>query len=496
MKIFHRWPALGLAAVIVCLSSCFAHVVAQDHLDDLPLLPPARAVDPVSFLVKPGDAALSPLDRQIDLAIAGAARRPLSAEMHTPWQIAHGVLALRRELMLHKGSGKVPALDWIASGPSYKGRPWFLATRHGGKGHPFTEPRAFEGHPNQFLALFTFCDLPREFEFRAAGDRPITIGGMLRNAQMEVNEKEEVAWTLWALSHYLDPEATWINQKGETWSMERMVRIQMGTPVTRSACGGTHGLFAIAKVRNAYLQEGRQLRGTWFEAHMHVKRYVEEARSLQNPDGSFSSEYFKGPGHTRDVIKRITTSGHTLEFLMMALPQDRLAESWVQRAVAAVARDLNENQHVALEPGGMYHAVDSLVMYRQRTRPDWQTDPPAQLADKSAADPKPVPKEPKLLVPPPSVIPIEVGGNAEEKVAPAKDATAPDKESAEKAATAAQAADKPATTKETSGTDAKGEKAPGNENADGVKADGGNAEPSKAETDEGPVLPTITPGQG
>lgn len=315
-----------------------------------------------------------PLILQIDQAIEATSRRILDTASHSPWQIAHGTLALRHHYVLKQGADRVSALDWISTGPKYQGLPWFVKTEHGGKGHPFVKPMWFEGHPNQFVALFTFCDLPLDFEFTTGSGEKITIQDVIDNAKMEVNDYEEVTWTLWFLSHYLPSNAEWENQNGIPWSMERLVKTQIASDPTKAACGGTHGLFALAKARNAYLQEGGSLRGVWLEADMHLRRYVQTARSMQNSDGSFSANYFRGAEWSRELDKRVSTTGHTLEFLMMTLPQSELNQNWVRSAVNRITTDLLNSRRIPLEPGGMYHALDALVLYRQRLDPNFTLD--------------------------------------------------------------------------------------------------------------------------
>jgi hypothetical protein len=281
------------------------------------------------------------------------------------------MLAYRREYMIKQNGVKVNALNWIASGPVYKNQPWFEKMPYGAHAHPYNNvPYAFQGHPNQFLAYMTMCDLPLDFKFKAAGDQTVTISDFLNGAQMEVNDREEVTWTLWFLAHYLETDAHWINKDGQPWSMERLVQIENGKVVTSAACGGTHGLFALAYARNGFRASGRTLYGPWLEADQKVQRYVEEARANQNPDGTFSSNYFQGPGYSTDFVKRIGTTGHILEFICVALPQSRMSEDWIRRAAAALAHDLIENRQAAAECGALYHAVDGLAIYRTRLWPD------------------------------------------------------------------------------------------------------------------------------
>lgn len=325
-----------------------------------------------------------PLQQTVQEAIEITSRRTFETEVHTPWQIAHGVLALRHDYYLKDADGKpVKALDWIAGGPDFRGKPWFVTTPYGGKGHPFTEPWHFEGHPNQFLALFTLARLPRDFEFAAGlpddvdpnfGRKKFTVDDWIRTAKMECNDEEEMTWTLWALAFYEDAQAEWNNKDGDPWSMERLIRKQMKSPVNKSACGGNHGLFAIACARNSYLQSGQQLRGVYLEAHMHLQTYIELARKMQNKDGSFSSQWYKGPEHSDNINRRLSTTGHCLEFLLVALPQSEIEQPWIRHAVTRISRDLIDSAADPLEPGGMYHALDALMIYRERM--GWPTAKP------------------------------------------------------------------------------------------------------------------------
>ena len=325
-----------------------------------------------------------PLDLRVDEAIEVTSRRVLNVDVHTPWQIGHGMLAFRKDYVLRQGNEKINAFDWVAKNPVFTSRvedengkiqtkqiPWFYLTPYGARPQKYTGTKyEFEGHPNQFLAFFALARIPLEFEFQVQG-RKVTYGQMLHNAKMEITDREEVTWDLWSFAYYFDMNERWVNAKGEPWSMERLVdtTLRQFSP-TKSPCGGCHALFALASARNAYLQSGNRLSGVWTKAHMHLEQHIALAKKQQNSDGSFSSKYFIGPQYSDEPSKRISTSGHTLEFLMMSLQQSRLREPWVRNAVAAVARDLIQYQKEPLEVGGMYHAVHALVLYRERTRPE------------------------------------------------------------------------------------------------------------------------------
>ena len=245
----------------------------------------------------------------------------------------HGVLALRHEFQLRQGNQLVRALDWLRNGVVHDGLPLIEKTEHGARCHPYTEPWAFEGHTNQFLAILSLAGLPREYQFRTPQGEIVTMEDMVTHAQKSLDGHGELTWTLWYLTHYLDPEEEWENAAGQYWSMERLVKMEARQKVNGAPCGGTHRLFALSLARNAYIAKNGQARGAWLEADQRVRQHVAIAKSLQNRDGSLSADWFKGRKYSTDLTTRLKTAGHQLEWLMVALPDDELDQRWVQMAV-------------------------------------------------------------------------------------------------------------------------------------------------------------------
>ncbi len=363
---------------------------------------PSTAAPRVAVATAPAKPQVDPLLVQIDLAIEVTSKRYLTANVHSPWQIFHGILALKREFQLNLDGQKVNALEWIAtSEPRFDNQPLLLKTAHGGKFHPFTRPWAFEGHPSQFLALMSQSDLPVDYSFKI-GDEKITVADMIQNTMKEVNSKEEVTWVLWALQHHLNPNAQWVNQHGEAWSIEKLVQIETAAPVVGAACGGNHRLFALTRTRDKHLKLGGKLDGVWAQADFKIRQHVELARQLQNSDGSFSAKFYESPGITNDLNSRFNTTGHTMEFLSIGLPSNRLNEPWVRNAVTVLARELVEFRQRQIDCGPLYHSLNSLMIYRERLR----AQTPAAVASKGTepakitAAPMPTAESPSVVTAP------------------------------------------------------------------------------------------------
>lgn len=338
---------------------------------------------------------VDPLLKRVNEAIRVSESRYLSTKVHSPWQIMHGLLVFGHDYYLKDYSlgkpatttqppktgttkivpkkkkvepKKIRAIDWLSKGPKFRNESWFEKTTDGGRAHPYSVAYAFEGHPNQLLAILAMAKTAPTHQFKA-DIGTITINDMLKHTKANVRSTEEITWTLWALSHYLGPNAQWTSKYGEFWSIEKMVQLQTNEAPRNGACGGSHGLFALTYARNVYLKTGKPLRGVWWAADVKIKRYIAAAKQLQNADGTFSTEYFEGRGYSNDFETRLNRSGHTLEFLALALPQSRLKEAWFRKGVAAIADELLRNKHSPAKCGSLYHALSGLMIYRNRVSP-------------------------------------------------------------------------------------------------------------------------------
>ena len=319
-------------------------------------------------------------------------QRLLNTTDHTPWQMMHGLLGLRQDFLINHNGQTINGLEWMQTGPMFKNEPWFQKTSHGGRAHPFNHPYWFEGHINQSLAILAMCNLPLDTQF-GTPQGPITMRDMLKNAQMTANAKEEVTWTLWALATYLPSDAEWINEKGERWSIERLVLLETGKQVggPTSPCGGTHGLFALARARNVYMKTGKPLRGVWAQADQKIQKYIRTIQSQLNKDGSLSSNFFRGRDYKQDFDKRMASMGHLLEFMMVALPQERLKEPWVRKAIEATANDLKNNRKAYVSCSPLYHATDALTIYLERVLPQQQAVAQQPQNTKAISNSQPLP---------------------------------------------------------------------------------------------------------
>jgi hypothetical protein len=286
------------------------------------------------------------------------------------------VLAYQREFPLQIGRDglTVPAVEHLLEGGAING--WQV--RAGDVLDPGTGRRGLrailqpgsktgQGHPDQWLAVLAQSGLSPQQTIRV-GDVHYRMSDYVAQVQRDVyrNVDREWSWTLIGLTSYLPTSATWTAGDGSEWSIEQLVRLEADQPINRSACGGTHRLIGMAMALNRHLDQGGDLTGAWSRADERVKHAIARARQLQNPDGSFSTNYFARGGRSPDLADAIRTTGHTLEFLAIAMTDQQLGEPWVRRAALHLCDVFRKTKQMPLECGALYHAAHGLVLYRQR----------------------------------------------------------------------------------------------------------------------------------
>jgi hypothetical protein len=315
------------------------------------------------------DALCAALDEVLDFTYR---ERELSVETNAAWQVLHGVLAYQREFLIAHEGREVPAVDYLLNGGEMRGWTVEIVTRPGAGGRGLRAElelgsQAGQGHTDQWLANMVQAGLSLEQPVQVGSDS-VTMQEWLAQAQWDVprNLDREYSWTLIAFNRCLPTDTTWTASDGQTWSIERLVEEEASQDLIGSACGGTHRAIALASALKRRRSEGGSIDGAWLEAEQVLEQAIARAREYQNPDGSFSTRFFERRGTSPDLALNLGCTGHTLEFLSIAVSDDALSEPWMQRAVAYLCDVFRATRKVPLECGALYHAAHGLVLYRQR----------------------------------------------------------------------------------------------------------------------------------
>jgi hypothetical protein len=232
-----------------------------------------------------------------------------------------------------------------------------------------TEPgsNTGQGHADQWLAILAQCGLPPDQPIRVDGRR-YTMHDFVAQVKWDLprNTDREYSWTLIGLTTYMPTSAQWKALGNETWSVEKLVQIEAEQDLATSACGGTHRVIGLSMALNRHLAQGGELVGPWKAADEVIQEAIGRAREYQNPDGSFSTNYFQRPGTSPDLSQILGSTGHIVEFLALALTDEQLKAPWVKRAVVRLCDVFHRTRQLELECGALYHAAHGLALYRER----------------------------------------------------------------------------------------------------------------------------------
>ena len=285
----------------------------------------------------------------------------LSVNDHNCWEVMHTIIGYGVDNHVIMGRDRVNAIGYLCWNGKcrtyqlFENRRGELAARQG---------FGVQGHHGQFLAMLAQHRVTPEYTIKAGG-RDFTIADLIEFEKRTCEPKSELTFKLIALSHYLDSDATWSNRHGQ-WSIPRLIQEELAQPVIGAACGGTHRLMGLSYAAQLRQKRGEPMAGEWNRARQYVHDYHEYAFSLQNRNGSFSTNWFEGRADSRDIQRYQETSGHITEWLAFSLPPERLHEPQMVLAVEFLADLLLENQDFQWKIGPRGHAIRALALYHER----------------------------------------------------------------------------------------------------------------------------------
>ncbi len=302
--------------------------------------------------------------------------RTLNTRDHNAWQIMHGILPYGKAFEIDRDGQLIPALQWLLDGGDLNG--WEL--QPGDKGViAVLKPgsMAAQGHPDQWIGILSQGGLDgihglKPDEKLVVQGKKYTLDDLVKQGEWDVYPGMESPWLLWSLTAYRPLDYKWTSKDGQQWTFERLVDMEAGLPVVGelASCGGTHRLYGLSIAVNRYMQDtgtpADKLTGGWKRAYDVVQDCIGKARSFQQPDGSFSAQFFLRPGSSPDVDTTLHSTGHTLEWLAVALTQQQLEQPWVTAAVDRLCQLLEDNSDRPLNCGALYHAIRGLRLYRER----------------------------------------------------------------------------------------------------------------------------------
>ncbi len=305
------------------------------------------------------------LRQKINDTLAIYARRQQNTRDNTAWEVMHAFVAynVRTEIRRDGPNGPpVNAIGWILWGQRCNGQPLLTLVND----RPRVEIGVgVQGHPGQLLAILAQSRVSIDTPVKIHG-RDFTLRNLLEEEKLGCRPNTELTFRLIALSHYLDLDETWIASDGQEWSIPRLIQEELKAPVRGAACGGTHRLYGLTYAYYQRLKRGQPLDGEYARAKAYIENYQKYAWSLMNPDGTFSTSWFNKAENKSDVDRKIQTTGHVMEWLILCQTDAELRSPRMMRAMDYLATNLKNDPRHDWKLGPLGHAIHTLVLYNER----------------------------------------------------------------------------------------------------------------------------------
>ena len=302
------------------------------------------------------------LHRRINLCLAHYFTHQENLALRSPWAVMHTILPFGVETDIIAGNRNVNAIGWMCYNGVCKTQRMFQPTQ---RGFRTNVGPGVQGHEGQFLAILAQSSVPRNFPI-LVGKTRYTVSDLIRYEMVTCRENSELTFKLIGLSHYLSPRQTWRDDRGQPWNLEKLVREELEQPVVGAACGGTHRLMGLSYSLMMRRRYKEPIVGHWARADTYIQDFVQYAWSLQNPDGSFSTEWFEGRANEPNMERKVQTSGHILEWLIFTLPAQDLQDPRVTAGIEFLLSEVYDHRDKDWPIGPRGHALRALALYNQR----------------------------------------------------------------------------------------------------------------------------------
>lgn len=329
---------------------------------------PLKPLGPEKPLLKAADQPepLSPelleLHERLQDALAYYYQRPENVATRSPWGAMHAMIAYGVDSELIAGNRKVNAIGWLCFNGTCNGQRLFYTDR--GQLVAQIGP-GVQGHAGQFLSMLAQSRVTTDYPIRVDSQN-FSVASLIEYEKQTCRPKTELTFKLIALSHYLKSDEQWKSNDMQDWSVSRLIKEELAQPIVGAACGGTHRLTGLSYAVKKRKQRGEPIEGQWHRADKFIQEFHEYTFRLQNPDGSFSTEWFKGRGNDGPPSRRLETTGHTTEWLTFSLSDAELRDPKMVKSISYLTNLLLEGRNEKWSIGPLGHGLHALAIYDER----------------------------------------------------------------------------------------------------------------------------------
>ncbi len=288
--------------------------------------------------------------------------RPENVAARSPWACMHAMIAYGVDSNLIVNNQRVNAIGYLNYNGNCNGQQLFYT--QGGKLQARIGP-GVQGHAGQYLAMLAQSRVKANFPIKVDTE-DFTVADLIEHEKLTCRPNTELTFKLIALTHYLRSDESWTSNDGQSWDIPRLIKEELNQKIVGAACGGTHRLMGFSYAVRKREQRGEVIEGQWLRAKKFLESYHAYTFRLQNPDGSFSTEWFVGRADNGPPGRRLETTGHITEWLSYSLSKEELTSPEMVKSVSYLTKLLYEHRNTKWNIGPMGHGLHALATYDER----------------------------------------------------------------------------------------------------------------------------------
>jgi hypothetical protein len=322
--------------------------------------------EPTAEKSEPTEPALTPelleLRNRLRQCLAYYYFRPENVATRSPWGSMHWMIAYGVDSQLIVGTRKLNAIGYLNYNGVCNGQRLFYLSN--GKVQAQVGV-GVQGHAGQYLAMLAQSRVKSDYPLVVDG-QSFTVADLIEHEKETCRPASELTFKLIALSHYLKSDEKWVANDGQKWDIPRLIKEELAQPINGAACGGTHRMTGFSYAVRKREQREEPIDGQWKRAKKYVEDFHEYTFKLQNPDASFSTEWFVMRADSGDIGRRLQTTGHITEWLAFSLSKEQLIEPRMVKSVNYLTNLLLENRNEKWSIGPLGHGLHALAIYDER----------------------------------------------------------------------------------------------------------------------------------
>ncbi len=311
---------------------------------------------------RPLSASERQLKARVENCLAYYLFRPESTVKRSPWAVMHALLPYGVEAELINGNQKVNAIGWMCYNGKCRTQKLFVPKENG---FALAVGPGVQGHEGQFLAMLAQSYVPSSYPIRVEG-KNFSVRDLIQYEMAGCKEKSELTFKLIGLSHYLPSDEVWVANDRKNWNISKIIEEELAQTIVGAACGGTHRLMGLTYAVQRREEEGLPIDGNFQRAAHFVRDFVQYSMTLQNPDGSFSTNWFESRGDDPDMDRKVQTSGHIMEWLIYTLPEESMTDPRIVRGVNFLLSQIFDRRDHDWAIGPRGHSLRALALYDQK----------------------------------------------------------------------------------------------------------------------------------